>query len=332
MAKNLKIGVGIFISFFWLVISYTPPVAYNQDTFRFTAWADTKSGTAVLNAESIEVKKLNPLFTLYAGDVCDSGPDATCFATWENAINGALNGGASNNLFDYTFASRGNHDNDATFWVSHFDFASVGSRIGVKNFTSLNPNLTYSFDYGNSHFVSVDVPGDVTLMSSAEIVWLDTDLTNAQNRGLTHAFLFWHGPVYATAEHCCPVNNELNMMLAKHPIISATFHGHEHVVDYVHMDSGRYATIDTPAKEYEEVTSGDAGAGPDTCINGRYDWWLGNSNHGFVIVDVSGSSFTVNFYRMDSVGSTPASSLVKSYSFTKNPQPLQKIFLPMIHK
>ena len=69
MDKNLKIRMGIFIFLFWLVISYTPPVAYNQDaftptvasnrdTFRFTAWADTKSGTAVLNAESIEVNKL----------------------------------------------------------------------------------------------------------------------------------------------------------------------------------------------------------------------------------------------------------------------------------
>ncbi len=95
-----------------LLITFAFPIlsvaasAVASDSFRFIAWADTKSGTSILSSESKIVNGLNPVFTIYPGDLCDSGPNATCFATWKNA----LNGGGTNSLFNKTFATRGNHD------------------------------------------------------------------------------------------------------------------------------------------------------------------------------------------------------------------------------
>ncbi len=277
--------------------------------FQFISWADTKGGTSTLQQESTQIAaNFNPVFTLYPGDVCDSGPNASCFATWLNAMNGGSSPG--NGMKDKTFATRGNHDSSGTsFWVANFDVAGVAGRVGATNLSQLNTNLTYSFDYQNSHFVGIDLPsGGVSGMSSAAIAWLDTDLAAAESRGLTHAFLFWHGPVYPLAEHCCESNTSLNSVLDKHKIVSATFHGHEHVVAYVHMDNSRYSTITHP---YEEIVSGDAGAGPDTARSGRYDWWIGSS-HGFAVIDVNGASYTVNFYKLGT--NTP----VKTYTFTKS--------------
>ena len=277
-----------------------------SSSFRFLAWADTKSGTAALTNESKQAIALNPVFSIYPGDVCNSGPDASCFATWKTA----LNGGGTNTMFDKTFATRGNHDSSGgSFWQSAFEFSATTSIIGAINYTALTQDMTYSFDYENSHFVGIDVLGDVTLMPAAAIAWLDNDLTAAENRGLTHAFLFWHGPIYSLAEHCCATApSSLVNVLNKHSIISATFHGHEHVVAYTHMDSSRITGL---THAFEEFVSGDAGAGPDTARPDRYDWWIGNT-HGFVMVDVSGQTFTVSAYAL---GNT---NPVKVWNFTNS--------------
>jgi hypothetical protein len=79
--------------------------AMSGSSFRFVVWADTKTGTSILLSESQSIinNGMNPTFTLYLGDLCDSGPDATCFATWKSA----MNGGNTNDLFNITFATRG---------------------------------------------------------------------------------------------------------------------------------------------------------------------------------------------------------------------------------
>lgn len=275
--------------------------------FTFVAWADTKSGTATLKAESPQVNSLNPAFTIFPGDLCSDGPSAGCFTTWKNALNGGTSPG--NGLFEKTFITRGNHDSGGTaFFVANFNAQSVASKVGATNLSQLNTNLTYSFDYGNSHFAGIDLPaGDVSGISAAQISWLDNDLTEAKNRGLTHAFLFWHGPLYPVGSHCCSKNLNLNNMLNKHKIISATFHGHEHLNAYVHMDTSRYPEI---SHEYEQFISGDAGAGPASAKPERYDWYIG-AVHGFMGIDVNGNSYTVKAYQLGNT--TP----VKTWTFTK---------------
>jgi 3',5'-cyclic AMP phosphodiesterase CpdA len=271
--------------------------------FRFIAWADTKSGVSTLQAESKQAVTLDPDFTIYAGDVCKNWFTMGCFTTWKKA----LTGGSTNNMFDITFAVRGNHDSGSSTWKSAFDIARVAGNVGAANFSTLDTDLTYSFDYENSHFVGVDVLGDATEMTSAQISWVDNDLTAAEKRNLKHAFLFWHGPIYPLAAHCCSTNPAIISMLNKHPIVSATFHGHEHVVAYTHIDSSRIANC---THEFEEFVSGTAGAPLHTARSNRYDYWLGKTQ-GFIMVDVSGNDFTVFVY---SLGKTDP---VKVLSFSK---------------
>ena len=237
-------------------------ISVPTSSFRFIAWADTKSGTSILKSESIIVNSLNPVFTIYPGDLisCTSSTNPSCFSNGFSTWKTALNGGGTNNLFDRTFATRGNHDaNTNTPWQANFEFATIASKVGASNYRAQTQDLTYSFDYGNSHFVGIDMTaGGVTSMPSTAMTWLDNDLTAAEGRNLTHAFLFWHGPIYTVDGHCCEVaSSTLVNILNKHPIVSAAFFGHEHVVAYTHIDSSRIPGV---THEFEEFISGDAGA------------------------------------------------------------------------
>jgi|GEM_PF-1963532 len=281
--------------------------------FTFVSWGDTKDGTATLSAESTQAKTLNPNFTIYTGDLISSGTGsgtgANTLDNWKNALNGSTNNGT----FDITFPVRGNHDTStSTTWPTFFNLSGVASRIGATNYSELNKNATYSFDYGNSHFVGIDVTGDVSTMSAGQIAWLDTDLNHAEARGLIHAFLFWHGPIYAVDDHCCAIPpDDLIKVLNKHPIVSATFHGHEHVIAYAHLDGSRVTgdqgTILT--HPFEEFVTGGGGASLYSCRSGRSDWCLAANS--FATISVSGTSFTVNAYQLGNT--TP-----KTWTFNKS--------------
>jgi hypothetical protein len=284
------------------------PVSAQSAAFRFGVWADTKSGTGILNTDSLSMAAKNPLFLFYPGDVCSSGPTAACLATWKTAYN------AGGDLLSKSFVSRGNHDSAGTsVWIANFIVNTTAGRIGATNLNQLSTNLTYSFDYGNAHFAAVDMPGgDATTISSAQLNWLDADLTAAENRGVTHSFLFWHGPEYPMGGHCCTNAPAITNILNKHPSVSATFHGHEHNLAYTHIDSSKIAGVTHP---YEEFTSGGAGADLYGCQRG--DWC--KSMDGFMTVDVNGSVFTVTAF--NSAGATQ-----NNWIFNKsgNPTPTVK--------
>ncbi len=299
----------LFFSLFMLIacggktslsVNYATP----EGSFRFVAWADTKTGTSILAKESIIANGLNPAFTIYPGDLinCNSSTNPGCFREGFSAWKSAFNGGGTNNLFDKSFFTRGNHDaNSDTPWEEYFDFAATAARVGAANYMAQTQNMTYSFDYGNSHFVGLDVPGgDVDTITEEQIAWLDDDLTAAEGRGLTHAFLFWHGPPYYVDGHISTTPAELVTALNKHPIVSAAFFGHEHLVAYTHIDSSRIPGITHP---FEEFVSGAAGAELYDAAANRYDYWLhdesGNSKEGFVAVDILDNHFTVIVYDVD---------------------------------
>jgi len=291
-----------------------------SSSFRFVSWGDTKSGTAGLAVLSNQAVLLNPVFTIYGGDLENSGFTLTGMNAWKAAINGNSNNG----MFDITLPSRGNHDNEqansVANWQAYYNMASTVARIGGSNYNYLVDDITYSFDYGNSHFVALDVLGDVNTMSSAQITWLDSDLTAAESRGLVHAFLYWHGPIYPGAEHCCAVPpTSLVTVLNKHPLVSATFHGHEHSLYYEHIDGTRITGITHP---FEEFVTANAGVDHTYPMSRPVDWsmtlncptvsgYCSPPIHGFATIDVSGTSFTVTAYKKGIT--TPQNS----WTFTK---------------
>ncbi|MBZ5515239.1 MAG: choice-of-anchor D domain-containing protein [Acidobacteriia bacterium] len=242
---------------------------------------------------------------MFDGDLCYSWGSACTTNGSGGWVYGVNNGSPGNGMYNITFPFRGNHDNSASGWDSYFNghAQATVTAIGAKNFSyysSDGANRTYSFDYGNSHFVGIDMPGgDISTMTSGQITWLDSDITAAEGRGVTHTFILTHGPIYYINEHSSTPSSSLITVMNKHASISATFHGHEHVLGYVHIDSSRISGVTHP---WEELVSGGAGAPVYSCASGRSDYCT--SNLGFMTVDVNGNSFTASLYLKGQ--STPA--------------------------
>ncbi len=289
--------------------------------FTFISWGDSRSDTTgtpntpVLSDLSVQARALSPAFTLFAGDLCD-GFDTTCTSDGTSGWKYAINGGTANDgLFNITFPFRGNHDDNATLWDSFFSGRdTVVSSIGGSNFSFYDadgPERTYSFDFGNSHFVGIDMPrGGISTMTRGQIMWLDNDLTQAEDvRHVTHSFIMDHGPIYFVDGHRSNPSRLLISVLNKHTSVSATFHGHEHVMAHVHIDSAHIRGI---THEFEEFVTGAAGAPLYKCDFSRIGPtdYCEDTNNGFMSIDVNGNTVTVSLYFENQ------SPFVKQWTFT----------------
>ena len=286
------------------------------------AQAEVTNFTLTVN----QISTLHPNFVIFNGDLENNGVSA-------NEINPMTTALKNAGLFNQTFLVRGNHDNhvsgSAALWESYFE-TSPNIRTypaGVSNYVSLNSNsdkLSYSFIYGNSMFIGLDVPGDADLLTFAELSFLDSRLLDAENNGLVHAFIFFHGPMYCVESTHCTCTSRTNSsctpsslitVINKHPIVSAFFHGHEHIMGWTHMDNTRLSGLTGSFEEF--LTSPSGGWTYNSYLfpaRVDYAYMDMGSSQGFVAISVNGNSYTVNYYK---VGTTAP---VWSKSFTKAAQ------------
>lgn len=264
--------------------------------FRFIAWSDSRDGYTVLSALSNIAYTVSPNFTLFSGDLCPTF-DVNCINnTWKPALNGNNNNGTLNK----TFVSRGNHDNGTlSTWQGLWNFIIVANNVGATNYIEQTSDATYSFDYQNSHFIAIDLPGGgVNTMTTTQINWLNSDLTAAENRMgsiLKHEFISWHGPFYGvTNEHGSEVPSvALKNVINGHPLISAGFFGHEHITAYTRINNTRVSGI---TKGFEQFTIGRSGAPPYNVVK-PVDF--SDNSNAFAMVDVDNNGYKVTIYRQN---------------------------------
>ncbi len=304
VVNRLLLAAGIILS-----VSRTP--CRSESGFRFVVWGDATDllQYVVTNAAQLRQLSVPPKFHLFAGDLYDTGFSLSAAA----ALQQAMDGEQTNSLSGIMFPVRGNHDiigtNATAGWQAYFDVGKRVSRgdpakgvpgIGGSNYLFMAgcDSLTYSFDFQNCHFAAMDIPGDVTLVTTSQLAWLDEDLAAAERRHLQHAFLWWHGPVYSAGDRHGGVTapDAMIAVLNKHPIVSAIFGGHAHVAAWTHIQTNRISSVTHPFEAFivPPVAEGLASL-TDT---NRCDYGFGNLR-GFVTVDVQGPSFTVTFHVQD---------------------------------
>ena len=166
--------------------------------FRFASMGDAQGEAANFSSTVNQISTLNPALVIFNGDLEQDGVVSTEMNPMISALKTA-------NLFNNTFLVRGNHDDhvsgSAALWESYFETAPnikvpppyVINKVALN---SASDQLNYSFDYGNSIFIGLDVPEDAGVMTQAQFDFLDSRLTYAEGQGLTHAFIFFHGPEY----------------------------------------------------------------------------------------------------------------------------------------
>lgn len=299
----------------------------NPAAFTFASMGDAQGVSSDFLDTTNQISTLNPAFVIFNGDLESDG-------VVSSEINPMVTDLKSSGIFNQTFLVRGNHDNhvggSASLWENYFSTSPNIKTIpvGVSNYVALDSNstyLSYSFVYGNSMIIGLDVPGDADLLTSAQLTFLDTRLTYAESIGLVHAFIFWHGPMYCVeSTHCsCTSRTDasctpsaLITVINKHPIISAFLHGHEHILGWVHMDNSRLSALTGKFEEF--LTSPSAGylTYNDYLFPARMDYtYMGiGDGQGFGTISVNGPAFTVNLYQVG------ISSPVWSKTFTKSAQ------------
>jgi hypothetical protein len=275
MAKSLLIVMTILLEASLLVFK-TPaksatfgPVA---NAFTIVSLGDSHGngagGDQTLNfaATISQVTGFHPDFILHEGDFED---DKAITSQLDSLVTILKKAG----LFNLTFIIRSNHDDhvsgSAGLWESYFSTAPNIKTLpsGVMNYTAMDSSstyLTYSFDFANARFIGVDVPDDVSVITSEQYAFIDQRLTEAESLGLVHDFIFFHIPEYCVeSSHCtCTARNDalctpasfINL-INQHPIASATFHGHEHILAWVH-DSTRISSLSHPYEEFFTSRSG----------------------------------------------------------------------------
>src|SRR4030042_5523000 len=175
--------------------------------FRFVSWGDAQNESGRLSQTANQAITLNPALTIFNGDLENDGSTLGGLTTMTGAMGG---------LFGKTFLVRGNHDThiagSTIVWQTFQNTALKAQSLGVGEYTELNASLTYSFDYDNTRFIAVVVPGNVSEIAQAQLDWIDSRLTDAETShpNLVPAFIYFHGPVYCVeGVHCnCTAAND----------------------------------------------------------------------------------------------------------------------------
>jgi pectate lyase len=304
----------------------SPP---NPLSYRFGSISDAHVETINFNNTVTQLLTSNPNFILFNGDLENDGVNNSEM----DPIIGVLE---NKSVLSKTFSVRGNHDDhvsgSATLWENYFENKLGSPRVlpsGATNYVSLNSmsdTLTYSFDYGNSIFIGLDSNQYADPPTNAQLTFLDTQLTNAENRGLTHAFIFTHPPEYCVeSTHCscqtktgCGPSTSFINIINKHPIVSATIHGHEHILAWTHMDSTRVPQLTHPYEEFFTSSSGNPYS--FTPYPSRMDYYnFSASQTAYAVFDVQKENFTVNYYHTGT--STPLKTLTFSKGVEISPSP-----------
>jgi PBP1b-binding outer membrane lipoprotein LpoB len=282
----------------------------NPGAFNFISMGDGQAETVSFTTTVNQISTLHPELVIFNGDLGYTGVVPPEMNPMVAALKNA-------GLFNQTFAVRGNHDNkisgSAALWESYFE-TSPNIRVlpaGVTDYVSLDSNsdyLNYSFIYENAMFIGLDVPGNVGILTSTQLIFMDARLTYAESRGLDHAFIFFHGPLYCVeSTHCdCTERTDasctpaaLVSVLNIHPIVSTTFHGHEHILGWTHMDNTRVAGL---TGSFEEIFTSPSGGWThnDYLYPARMDYTYMDmeESQAFASISVSGMFFTVNFYEV----------------------------------
>lgn len=282
-----------------------------QVSFLFASMGDAQGLAENFLDTANQAAALQPDLVLFNGDLENFGVNQPEM----DAMVGALQ---NSGLYDRTFLVRGNHDDymleSAANWEKYFTSPSNLRRLpaGVSGLVSLSPDvvsLNYSFIYGNAIFIGLDIPGLATLISKAQLNFLEERLTHAENNGLVHAFIFFHGPLYCveslhcdcwarTDDTCTPAR--LVEVINRHPIISAFFHGHEHILGWTHLDATRLPALSGSVEQFLSSPSG-GGSYTANVFPQRLDYFYPDmktyDDRGFATLSVNGNSFTFRLYK-----------------------------------
>jgi predicted phosphodiesterase len=266
----------------------TAALSGTQTAFTFVAFGDTRTNADAHQRVVDSILELAPDFVLHVGDFVEDGNVAGQWTTFFTIEQDLLRQAP-------LFGVLGNHDNDSVKYLDAFHFP------GNERW--------YSFDYGNVHFVALEIDGDSNYdPGSGQALWLENDLAHT---GQQWKVVFFHVPPYSSGAH----GSDLGVRTALEPLfaqygVDLVFNGHDH--DYER----------SVANGIVYIVAGGGGAPLGLKVNSNPASAYFTSTYQSVLVTVTGSVLTTTAVRSDGL---------RFDEFTLRKLPLH-YFLPVVLK
>ncbi len=179
-----------------------------ETPFSFVAWGDNRTNFDICTKINKLILSKNPDLIISTGDIVESG---ISYNRWEKEY---FTPARNVMTIIPSFVSIGNHEQDAEWFYK---------------FLSQPANETwYSFDYGNSHFISLNSEKDYSA-ASEQYKWLIEDLESEKFKKAIWKFVFFHDPPYTEGRHSPNTNiQEILVPLFERYKINIVFNGHNH--------------------------------------------------------------------------------------------------------
>lgn len=160
-------------------------------------------------------------------------------------------------------------------------------------------NTTYSFDYGNVHFVALNSNLSVTYdaanpaNSAAQIAWAWNDLKNSTK---PWKIVYWHHNGWSAGTHSSDSTILDNLVsMCEDAKVNVCFWGHSHVYERFPVERGTAAyTIGNGGQKGS--TSCSSGTGGTTKHPGATCLGHSNGESGLLFVQINGNSSTWDYY------------------------------------
>lgn len=270
-----------------------PPVS--TTTYSFLCLGDSRTNMGPWGQIATLSNAKNTNFTLYTGDIVNSGATNS---DWDNWFNNGVSY-LQNNLI---YHACGNHDAaDTTKYQNIFTMPVVS-----------NSKMHYSFTYGNAIFICMNTENSTT----SEYNWMVSVLQANQSK--TWKVLFFHRPFFTIGTHAGEMNAELSTWWAAFDTygVDLILNGHDHM--YERSKPINYSVSTTsPVAQYGsgagqgrcEIVCGGAGA---PLYTGSTSWFVQTyqSKYNFCKFNVNGCILTDSTF--DNTG-----ALIETFSLNK---------------
>ncbi len=177
-----------------------------QSSFSFVAFGDTRTGHTAHQSVVNRIVALGPDFVLHTGDFVGDGNITSQWSTFFTIEHDLLPQAP-------LFGALGNHERNSDHYFAAFHLP--------------NNERWYSFDYGNAHFIALQLDGYAGYTpGSAQYAWLENDLANTDK---LWKIVFFHYPPYSSGSHGSSINvrDALGPLFADYGI-DLVFNGHDH--------------------------------------------------------------------------------------------------------
>ena len=259
--------------------------------FCFAVWGDNRTDAKTHKRIIDVIVERRPDIVINVGDVVTKGDN---YEEWGREFFEPAKELFKNTPF---YIAIGNHE----YYDKDYKYTPGKRCEWFHRFVSCPPHDNYcSFDYGNAHFVILDVnkfaynigPTDCH-PGSVQYKWLEEDMRSSD---ATWKFVFWHPPPYCSGDYAVPKMRELCPLLEKYGV-DVVFNGHAHVYERSYPLRGNRIDM---KDGIVYIVSGGGGCGL-TNLGEKRSFWTAEavSRHHYCLVKIAEKNFEMIVYDID---------------------------------